>query len=244
MAGPPRFPLSESPFEDTIFRFFGNEYHHLVHVLRITPGQRIVLFGDAVEYVGVIDKIGRDYVEGHLEAPTGRQTECPLRITLFQGIGRLDKMDLVVQKTTELGVARITPVITEHSRSHPLPTDFTGKLGRWRRIAAEAAKQSGRTLTPEIDLPLPLEDALQATSGGIFFWEKEAEPFRKVAATFVPSDGMGLVVGPEGGLSEPEAHMAAAHGFVSASLGPRILRTETAGIVAVALAAYHYGDLG
>lgn len=245
MPGLPRFPLTLTSREQGIFRLAGSDYHHLVHVLRIKEGDRISLFGDSLEYTGIVDRIGTDIVEGHLEEATGRRTEPLLQITLFQGVGKLDKIDLVVQKATELGVAKILPVITEYSRSHPLPPDFSNKVTRWRKIAAEAAKQSGRTATPEIAHPLPLETALcEFSGGGIFFWENEAATFREVVKGFVPAGSLGLIVGPEGGLTEAEAKMAAGHGFIAASLGPRILRTETAGIVAVALAAYHYGELG
>lgn len=245
MSGLPRFPLSSNALHNNVFRLTGDDYHHLVHVLRLREGDRIILFGNAGEYVGIVDRIGRDRVEGRLEGPTGRCTESAFHITLLQGLGRSEKMDLVVQKTTELGVATIMPVITAHSRSVPLPPDFTSRLGRWRKIAGEAAKQARRTRIPEVTCPQPLEAALKELgAGGIFFWEKNADSFKKVAQTLKPSGRINLLVGPEGGFTEAEAQMITGHGFVPVSLGPRILRTETAGIVAVALAAFEFGDLG
>lgn len=245
MLGLPRFPLSSHALQGNVFHLTGDDHHHLVHVLRMREGDRILLFNDTGEYVGIVDRIDRERVEGHLEGSTGRCTESAFQITLLQGLGRPEKMDLVVQKTTELGVATIMPVITMHSRSVPLPSDFTSRLNRWRKIAGEAARQSGRTRIPEVACPQPLEVVLkELDGGGIFFWEKGADSFKKVAQTLRPPGRINLLVGPEGGFAETEAQLITGHGFVPVSLGPRILRTETAAIMAVGLAAFEFGDVG
>lgn len=245
MPGLPRFQLFSNALQGNVFRITGDDHHHLVHVLRIGEGDSILLFNDTGEYVGIVDRVDREKVEGHLEGATGRCTESVFHVTLLQGLGRSEKMDLVVQKTTELGVSTIIPVVTAHSRSVPLPPDFTSRVSRWRKIAGEAAKQTGRTCIPDVTYPRPLEAALkELDEGGIFFWEKDADSFRKVAQTMKPAGRINLLVGPEGGFTETEAQLITGHGFVPVSLGPRILRTETAGIIAVALAAYEFGDMG
>lgn len=248
MPGPPRFPLPEdiaSTASGTRFRLAGANYHHLVRVLRLREGDRMVLFGPSGEFTGIVERIADNEVLGRIEGPTGRIVESPLAVILFQGVCKNDRMDFVMQKATELGVAAIVPVITERSRSRPLPEDLASRVKRWRRIAAEAAKQTGRLVIPYVADPLPFAEALSGFEpGGVLFWEEEGTPLKQALQAWKSSDRIGVVVGPEGGLTRAEVEYAASRNFIAASMGPRILRTETAATVAVAIIAYELGDMG
>jgi 16S rRNA (uracil1498-N3)-methyltransferase len=163
-------------------------------------------------------------------------------ITLIQAVPRGDRMDLVLQKTTELGVARIVPVLTSRSVARP-PAD---RARRWQTIAAEAARQSGRADVPSVGAPLPLAEALPLAAPcarRFALWEEERERPLRRALGDAPGPTLALLVGPEGGLAPAEVEQARAAGFVTVGLGPRILRVETAAIVAVALVQAAAGAL-
>ena len=168
-------------------------------------------------------------------------------LTLLQGLARGEKMDVVIQKTTELGVQRIVPVLMNRSVVRATESGGGGRLRRWRAIAEQAARQSGRAAVPEIAAPQKLEDALRVVdSGSLRFalWEQVVGRSLRVAlAAAAPEQPIALLVGPEGGLTTGEVEMVVAAGFDAVGLGPRILRTETAAIVAVALAQAARGAL-
>jgi 16S rRNA (uracil1498-N3)-methyltransferase len=210
-------------------------HRHLVKVLRLGVGESLQLFdgrGAAVD--ATIVSVGKASVEVEL----GERHVVPAptcTITLLQSVPRGERMDFIVQKTTELGVARIVPVLTEFGVVKPPP----GRHRRWRTIAEEAARQCGRADVPAVEECTELGAALAQLSGQqgarVLLWEDEhKKSFRKAVA-----DGpkvVVLLVGPEGGFSSAEVAAATSAGFVAASLGPRILRTETAAMVAVTLA--------
>ena len=217
-------------------------HRHLVKVLRLEVGASLQLFdgrGAAVD--ATIVSLGKASVDVEL----GQRHVLPAptcTITLLQSVPRVERMDFIVQKTTELGVARIVPVHTEFSMVKPPP----GRNRRWRTIAEEAARQSGRADVPAIDECAELGAALAQLSGQegarLLLWEDEQKrSFRRALADGPRS--VVLLVGPEGGFSPAEVAAASSAGFVSTSLGPRILRTETAAIVAVALAQAAAGGL-
>jgi len=162
--------------------------------------------------------------------------ESPLALVLAPALLKGTKMDLVVEKATELGVRRLAPVLTRHAVSR------TGHGERWRRIAVAAAKQSGRTRVPDVDDPVPLAELLAAPWPGLRLvpWEGDVED--RVSALPDRAAGVVAVVGPEGGLAEDEMALARAHGFVPLTLGPRRLRAETAAIVISALCQSRWGD--
>lgn len=164
-------------------------------------------------------------------------------VTLLQSVPRGERMDLIVQKTTELGVSRIVPVVSAHGVVKPT----TAKSRRWQTIAQEAARQSGRADVPEIAEPAPLQEAMRAASRTagprLILWEEERTlPMRQILAQLAPGP-VTLLVGPEGGFAVSEVGDARTHGFVSVGIGPRILRVETAALVAVALTQAALGAL-
>ena len=216
---------------------------HLVKVLRLQVGAEVSIFdGRGTEIQG---RIVRASTAG-VEVALGQRRRVPLppvRITLLQSVPRGDRMDVIVQKTTELGVTRIVPVLSARGTVKPPPS----KSRRWRIIAQEAARQSGRADVPDVTDPVALDVALAgaAVAGEtrVLLWEEEhALPLRQVLAQ-MPSASVILLVGPEGGFSEGEVERARLHGFRAVGLGPRIMRVETAALVAVALTQSAMGGL-
>lgn len=217
---------------------------HLLRVLRLAPGDVVTLFnGDGHDYSARLLTAAKRGAEAEI---TGRQPvprESPLRITLVQGVARGEKMDLVLQKATELGVEAFTPVVTERTEVR-LDAERAGKrMAHWRGVVAAACEQSGRAVLPRLSQPT----ALSAYAG-----DEQADiklvldPTGDVGLSSVaPGAGqsIALVVGPEGGLSEQDLATLRAAGFRGLRLGPRILRTETAGLAAVAALQALYGDL-
>ena len=147
------------------------------------------------------------------------------------------KMDLVVEKATELGVRRIAPVVCRHGVGQG------DRTARWQRIALAAAKQSGRTTVPAVDAPLPLVELVRRPSAGLRLLAWEDEPERPLTALPAQADAVVVIVGPEGGLAGDEVAAARAHGFTTLTLAPRVLRAETAAITAAALCQHRWGDL-
>jgi 16S rRNA (uracil1498-N3)-methyltransferase len=228
-----------------------NEHrHYLQSVLRLREGEKIALF----------DGSGWDFEARLLNFKTGGATveilsarprpAPPLRIILAQALAKSDKMDFIIQKTTELDIAKIVPFHSKRSVSRIAPEKAAAKQTRWQRIAREAAEQSGRSDVPNILLPVSFDQMLRLTGGGaakLVFWEGEShwgirqilhqDAMRRLKEFFV-------IVGPEGGLTWEEVETAAAHGFAAVSLGRHILRVETAALAVVSVLQYELGTLG
>ncbi|HLB06013.1 MAG TPA: 16S rRNA (uracil(1498)-N(3))-methyltransferase [Thermodesulfobacteriota bacterium] len=223
----------------------GPEARHVKDVLRLKVGDKVVLFdGSGMEFSGEITGIARDQVSVDILEGKEGETESPIEIILGQGIPKSDKMDLIVQKSTELGVSKIVPIFTERV----VPKSFSpNKLERWRRIAIEACKQSGRVTVPEVLEPIRFEEFVKNAdipSLCLIPWEEEKETsLEKVLPAALISGKVTLIVGPEGGLAGPEIELARRGGFTPVSLGKRILRTETVSISLLSIIQYLYGDL-
>ncbi len=206
-------------------------------------GDALILFDNAGgEYAANVVAFGRDSVRvavgEHL--PTNR--ESPLRVTLAQGISRGERMDVVVQKATELGVWRIVPLMTERTVVRLNAAQAANRLRHWRAIAVAACEQSGRNQVPDIAAPVGLQEFL--VSGLPDGLRLLLNPDGGLRARDLPaSEAATLLIGPEGGLSDAERTAAAAAQFMGLSLGPRILRTETAAIAALAIIQQRLGDL-
>jgi 16S rRNA (uracil1498-N3)-methyltransferase len=216
---------------------------HLAKVLRLAPGDEVCVFdGRGTEIEARIVSTNPAGVE--LALGQRHQLALPaVSVTLLQSVPRGERMDLIVQKTTELGVSRIVPVVSAHGIVKPT----SAKSRRWQTIAQEAARQSGRADVPEIAEPAPLDEALRAAAQSqgprLILWEEErTQPMRHVLAQLAPGP-VTLLVGPEGGFAASEVAAARAQGFVSVGIGPRILRVETAALVAVALTQSALGAL-
>jgi 16S rRNA (uracil1498-N3)-methyltransferase len=216
----------------------GQNAAHLARVLRARVGQEYEIAGEGTVRIGKITIVEDDRVEFALGSPIASPTTVP--VTLLVAIFKFDRFEWAVEKATELGVATIVPVIARRTDAH-LAQAAAKRLDRWRRIAHEASQQSRRVNPPEISEPRKLKDAIAAISGlKIVLAESENDTMlRDVLAAQagmpVPHNSITLAVGPEGGWTEDELQLFAKHEWISTSLGPTILRAETAAIAGLAV---------
>ena len=230
---------------DTTWPLPAQAGEHVARVLRMAEGDPLTLFnGDGADYPGLIVALGKREVLVRVGAPQSVRNESPLALTLAQGVARGEKMDLIVQKATELGVARIVPLLTERSEVKLDAARAQKRLAHWQAVAASACEQSGRARLPAIAPAIALPawvDGLSPDAGLRLALLPEAEDSPR-ALRFGQAGGL-LVVGPEGGLGERDIATLHAAGFRGLRLGPRILRTETAGLAALAALQALHGDL-
>lgn len=223
----------------------GSEARHIRDVLRLKTSAPVFLFdGSGMEFEGKIASIGADSVSVDIVAAREVKTESPIEIILGQGIPKADKMELIVQKSTELGVSRIVPILTERV----VPRSFNvNKLERWQRVAIEACKQSGRVRVPEILEPVGFKEFVTNADPSclrLIPWEEEkGTSFKSTLPEILDPAKVMLIIGPEGGLSGSEIRLARECGFAPVSLGGRILRTETVSLALISVIQYLYGDL-
>lgn len=223
-----------------------DEAHHLTRVLRLGPGARVFVFdGEGGEYECEVARGAKHEVDLKLLRRLDDAVESPLRLTLAQALIKGDKFDWVIQKATELGVTRIVPLVTDHSDVKRAEERAGQRLQRWRRISLEALKQCGRRRLVEICEPAPFDDFCGSTARGacLIFSERGGESLAEVSAKLRDVNHLSLCVASEGGWSDHELRMAESCDFTPVSLGTRTLRTETAAIVAVALAQHIFGDM-
>lgn len=260
-----RLLVESSQLSGDVITVAGEEHRYLTRVLRVELGDHVVLFdGKNQEAEAQVTRIGPRALE--LKVIERRSAVVPDRpaVTLIQGLTKGDKFDLVVQKATELGVSRIIPVSSTRAVIRPELGRALARQVRWQKIAREASRQSGRIDIPEVTPIVPLQQALSESSPQslrILLWEgargkslrtvlpaaaQAPDPTAAAAATptMDKSQAVTLAVGPEGGFSNEEVADAERLGFVISGLGPRILRTETAPLVALAILGYVIGDLG
>jgi len=218
---------------------------HVARVLRMSAGDPLTLFnGDGMDYPATILTVGKREVTVQVYAAHSPANESPLRLTLAQGIARGEKMDLIVQKATELGVTRIVPLLTERSEVKLDATRAEKRLAHWRAVAASACEQSGRACLPEVVAAQPLQTWLNGlTNDGALRLALLPDGTKQARALHFGNAGGLLVVGPEGGLGERDVAVLRDAGFNGLQLGPRILRTETAGLAALAALQALHGDL-
>lgn len=248
MSGPRRFAIAPERIDGDRVAFDRAETRHMAAVLRLAPGDLVV----------AADGHGRDYTI-RLESLGGTATgtvlgvavsaaESPLAITLIQGVPKGDKMEAIIRACAELGVARVAPALTARTIVRLEPSRWRERARRWQRVARETAKQCGRAILPEVETPRPLVEWLEPPASGelaLCLWEGAAPPLGEILnAAAAPPQRVRVVVGPEGGLAREEVELSRARGFAIVSLGPRILRTETAGPAIVALLQFTLGDLG
>jgi 16S rRNA (uracil1498-N3)-methyltransferase len=243
-----RFFLPKEHIQDKHGTMFGEEFDHLHKVLRLGPGDPITIFdGTGWEHEAVIRSLGANHAVLEILRSYETQRESSLRATLALGLTKGEKMDWVVEKTTELGVRAIVPFVSLYTVPKLEDQRLAKRIMRWRKIAVSAAKQCGRTRIPEI---LPLTDfralVREPRPAGLklLLWEAESgQTLNQVRATQPHVQSVLLVVGAEGGFSVEEANLARENGFYSVGLGRRTLRAETAALTAVALAQFVWGDL-
>ncbi|WP_458071540.1 16S rRNA (uracil(1498)-N(3))-methyltransferase [Rhodanobacter sp. BL-MT-08] len=217
---------------------------HAVRVLRLAAGDPLTLFnGDGCDYAATILAVGKREVSVRIDARLALCNESPLKLTLAQGVARGDKMDLIVQKATELGIARIVPLLTERSEVKLDAARSEKRLLHWRGVAASACEQSGRARVPDIAAAVPLAKwADELADDGALRLALLPEAARSTRELQFSAAGGVLVVGPEGGLGERDIRALHAARFEGLRLGPRILRTETAGLAALAALQAIHGD--
>ena len=217
----------------------------IARVLRLEPGHPLRLFnGDGGEYTAELASVAKRAVTARVLAlADAPDRESPLRITLAQGIARGDKMDFILQKATELGVARIVPLITERTEVKLDAERTARRFAHWNAVIVSACEQCGRNRLPDLAAPLKIADwvATLAHDAGA---RLALDPRGDLAVRDLSADAHAtLAVGPEGGLSEHDHATLNRAGFHGLRLGPRILRTETAGIAALAALQAVHGDL-
>jgi len=221
----------------------GSAARHLTRVLRLRPGQALTLFnGGGGEYAATIEAVHGEKVEVAVGQAQALERESPLALTLAQGVSRGERMDLVVQKATELGASRIVPLLTERSVVRLSAPQAARKLEHWRAIAIAACEQSGRNRLPKVLSPVPLAEFLrQGASGSRLLLSPTGST--RIQDVPTPVSSVTVLIGPEGGLTDAEQQAAVEAGFIPVRLGPRVLRTETAAITALALVQREFGDL-
>lgn len=220
-----------------------NNFRYLRDVLRCRIGDKIVVLdGKGHAVIAGVSRIGRRDLVLKKEGDYTIDSESPLKLVLLQVILKGDGMDFVIQKSTELGVSGIYPVVTGRAQVR-----YTRRLEHWRRIAEEAVRQSGRLILPEIHDVLSLDELFLKIEDGerIIFYEHEASGFRDVYGPKVEKrpGKVYYMVGPEGGFTEDEVERAVQEGFRPLGLGRRTLRAETASVAAATLLQFLFGDL-
>ncbi len=219
----------------------GDRAHYLRNVLRLKPGHALRVFiDDGSEFLTCIERVDKHSVHLRIEQEMQPVPQSALNVRLLQGISATDRMDYAIQKATELGVARITPVLTEHASTRIAPHKREKKALHWRAVAVAAAEQCGRVDVPVIDDIMELHEALQSIDWGVYL-HMHAEA---TIATFEwpATRQLSVLIGPEGGFSTQELNAFAEMGLTGIRLGQRTLRTET--VAPVVLAALHalHGD--
>lgn len=215
--------------------------HHATRVVRLGAGERLTLFtGCGGEFAATIVRVDKRSVAVRIDAFDAIERESPLPVVLAQAVAANDAMDYAIRKATEVGVTSIQPLVTV--RSAPLPGDARGdkRHAHWRQVAIAACEQCGRNRVPEIHVAQPLPAWLAAWQGAGVVLLPEAT--RNLVALPLPSLPFALMIGPEGGWDAAEIAAVGKAGFIAVRLGPRVLRTETAGVAALAVMQSLWGD--
>ncbi len=220
--------------------------NHVTRVLRLNEGAALVCFnGDGQDWPARLERVGKHGVVARLGEPRPAAEESPLAITLAQAIARGEKMDLILQKATELGVAEIAPLVSERTEVRLDEDRAERRVEHWQRVVISACEQSGRAVVPIVESPLGIAAlAERLRDDPRLKLALHPDPrARGVAELEIPSEGVILAVGPEGGFSDRDLDALAQAGFTRLRLGPRVLRTETAGLTALAVLQSRFGDL-
>ena len=244
------FFIESSPVLNSLVAIRKSDAHHIKNVLRLKVGDHIKIFdGAGFEYEAVIRKMSAGKVDVEILSRGRAALRSGAQIMVAQAFLKEKKMDDLVRKLCELGVAKWIPFFSQRSIPRPDASRLAGRRRRWQRIAAEALKQCRRVDLPETAEALSFEAVLDIGKKcdlNIVFWENESSPLNSSMGSNGrhPIKKILLMLGPEGGFTQHEIQMAENSGFVLAGLGPRILRAETATLAAVTLAQYIFGDMG
>jgi len=228
----------------------GSDAHHIKNVLRLKPGDKIGLFdGTGLNYETRIVTLLPKSIEVSVIRSFPSATESSVDITVAQALLKDRKMDLLVRQLTELGITRWIPFIAKRSVPRPDKKRLFTRTERWNKIAKEAVKQCKRSCPLKIGATVSFEEVLNLGKDSdlkIVFWEEESKPVDKelTVSNVKPAEKIFILLGPEGGFTLKEVETAKESGFLTTSLGPRILRAETATIAACTLLQYLFGDMG
>jgi 16S rRNA (uracil1498-N3)-methyltransferase len=241
----PRFYVDLDLQEGALMNLPPQVHRHAALVLRRGAGQTIVLFnGRGGEYQAVIEHADRRNAAVRIGRHQPADRESPLQVTLAQGISRGERMDYAIQKAVELGVGAIQPLLTDHGVVRLSDERWLRKLEHWQGVVIAACEQCGRTRIPAVHPVLDLRDWLSACPADVLKLMLAPGAETVVGSMKAPEQPVVLLAGPEGGFSDMEVRLADLAGFRHLSLGPRVLRTETAGVVALSIIQALWGDLG
>lgn len=229
---------------NTTIRLDDKASHHIARVLRAKINDKITVFnGEGGEYHGVITNIDKKGVDVVLSAFDAREAESPINIYLAQGIARGEKMDFIIQKAVELGVTKFFPLVTERCNVRLDSEREEKRLLHWQSVIISACEQSGRNRIPDIASPQSLKTWLAEAHDYQCFVLSPYTQKKLTAQSISQNKPILILIGPEGGLSDEEIALCEQHHFTPLNLGPRILRTETAGIAVVSALQGQYGDM-
>ena len=217
---------------------------HVGRVLRMTVGDHLTLFnGKGGQYQATIEQAGKKNVVVHIDEFEDVSSESPLQIHLGQAISRGDKMDFTIQKSVELGVTTITPLFSERCGVKISAERLEKKIQQWQKVVISACEQCGRNFVPQVLPPQQLKDWAAEQTAEL---KLNLHPRAKYTINTLPepTNGVRLLIGPEGGLSADEIAMTEQFNFEETLLGPRVLRTETAALTAITALQCRFGDLG
>ncbi len=217
-------------------------FNHAIRVLRLRVKQPITLFnGEGGHYLAHLATIEKRGATAYIESYVAHDAESPLKITLIQSVAKGERMDFILQKACELGASTIQPVLSARTVVSLHDARWQKKWTHWQGVLISACEQSGRNQLPQLCPPQALADVLSQPFSGL---RLSLSPTAMQSIAQQPrAASIQLLIGPEGGLNEAEIHAASAAGFIAIRMGPRILRTETAGLAAVAILQSHWGDL-
>ncbi len=243
-----RFYINRKDINGNQIYITGTDVNHIKNVLRLEKGDWIVACdGDGIDYVSRIKEIDSHCISLDIEKVYNSDTELKTKLVLFQGLPKGDKMELIVQKTVELGVSEIVPVITKRCVVKLNESKALKKQQRWQAIAEAAAKQSGRGIIPKVKIPVTLQKAFDIASS----LEYNMIPYeladgidssRKIVSEACSKNSAGIFIGPEGGFEKEEIAQAINMGIYPVTLGKRILRTETAGMAFISILMFAMQD--
>ena len=241
------FVLEENILENTI-KIVGTDVNHIKNVLRLSIEDKVEVIGSKYNYDCEISHISKDEILLLIKEEKDKTNESNLRISLFQGLPKSSKMETIIQKCTELGVYNFYPVSTNRSvvKINDMKKEEK-KVQRWQLIAEEASKQSKRDIIPKVENILGFNDMMEKIKDKVVIVPYESEEklsIKGLKTSLENVDEINIIIGPEGGFEEYEIEKLKNSGAHIVTLGPRILRTETAGVVTATILMYEFGDLG
>lgn len=243
-----RFYVSKENINNDKISITGTDVNHIKNVLRLEKGSWIIACdGNGTDYISRITDMDSHCVNLGIEKIQKTDTELGTKLVLFQGLPKGDKMELIIQKTVELGVSEIVPVLTKRCVVKLSENKAAKKQERWQSIAEAAAKQSGRGIIPKVHIPVTLKKAFDIASSleyNMIPYELQdgIDESRKIVAKACSKKSAGIFIGPEGGFEKEEVAQAVGMGIYPVTLGKRILRTETAGMAFISILMFAMQD--